>query len=170
MDGSVSETYTGRKAALSAPCARQVAPLQVRDFQSRRADCFPNKKRPHFWGRISRGQNLVGDSGKAMQVAVPQNGPALREWVTRDESEGHVSGLRPLSTWGRCTCRAKAITHLAPTALVCNYLIGQVLTTLPWKIIRSVIETTRTNKCRTLHIHCMPMSRSGSPCRNFSSA
>ena len=42
-----------------------------------------------------------------MQVAVPQYGPALREWLTRDESEGHVSGLRPLSATGDALAEPK---------------------------------------------------------------
>src|SRR5271165_636436 len=35
-------------------------------------------------------------SGKAMQVAVPPAGTVLREMLTRESSEGHCFGLRPL--------------------------------------------------------------------------
>jgi len=43
-------------------------------------------------------------SGKAMEVAGPYNGLALREMLTRVEIEGHCCGLRPLSTRKRSTC------------------------------------------------------------------
>jgi len=46
-------------------------------------------------------------SGKAMQVSVPTPGTVLRELVTRENSEGHNFGLRPLSTHEKSTCGTK---------------------------------------------------------------
>jgi hypothetical protein len=39
----------------------------------------------YYWGHVSRGYDLVGMSGKAMQVAVPPAGSALREMTRRIE-------------------------------------------------------------------------------------
>jgi hypothetical protein len=51
------------------------------------------KKRPHCWGHVSRGQDLEGLSGKAMQVAVPSAGTVLREMLNGESSEGHCFGF-----------------------------------------------------------------------------
>src|ERR1700739_2670373 len=107
MHGSVSETDTRRKAALWGPWGNSLR-LRKGVTSSRAAQAvFPQQKTAPSLGPHFKRSKLVGDSGKAMQVAVPQYGPALREWLTRDESEGHVSGWRPLSASKRCTCRAK---------------------------------------------------------------
>ena len=42
-----------------------------------------------------------------MQVAVSPGEAALREMVTRESSEGHCFGLRPLNTGEGSTCRTK---------------------------------------------------------------
>jgi len=92
-----------------------------------------------------------------MQVAVPQYGPALREWLTRDESEGHVSGLRPLSAMGRCTCRAKAKTPRAEASSLRKLLRNQGLNHGRRNALRLCEKSHVLKKCITLHIHCMPM-------------
>jgi hypothetical protein len=68
----------------------------------------PAKKMAPFLGPSFEEANLVGVSGKAMQVTVPPAGTALREKFGREESEGHCFGLRPLGYMQGSICRAKS--------------------------------------------------------------
>jgi hypothetical protein len=121
------------------------------------------KKRPHFWGHVSRGQFWKAMSGKAMQVTAPPSGAALREILTR-ECEGHCFGFAasyypekmhlPSQKWNS----AKS----APP-------ISQVIDPIRFSVYNGRLALDQckyalADKCTRLHIDCIggatPVNRS----------
>jgi hypothetical protein len=127
-----------------------------------------------FLGPSFEEANLVGVSGKAMQVTVPPAGTALREKFGREASEGHCFGLRPLGYMQGSICRAKSRKCERGSLEFNKSLANHGLAGVPLEGSESHHLKSTMCECRSMHINaygemlrlnlqCEPPAKTGGP-------